>query len=1619
MSDESALVKLLTERLKAISTPTFNYVLFANHIPGDMRTARSPFPFNFLKLLPWVAVVDFDPNSETDGLYRCLTSHVDDGGAALSPLPLHHDDCEKYFTRSSHKMFGKARVLHAAHQLPWIFANGREGEFERVDDFGTWYIQCQSNIDFALRQIKDQFPSLVAVFLVFDKSSVQEMASLVDSVFRRFKLAQNITSEKRLVILCDDQSTAESLCKSCRVPYVRNHCIAGLPWNDVGQIVTDLTGTLPHTDGGKLLFASSGVTTRVPPKKLSEWKSIEVLDCYENRKVVEQNQIAAVRDNFYRGEPVSWDNLKLNHDVQRDIAIKVKQCVVELLKARSSRRLGGSPTKVTISTSVVTILHRPGTGGSTVARRILWDIQQEMKCRCAVLDGITEKTLQHLEDLQKFGEKTRHSADCLPLLLCWDGDDMNQFMNLVYQLSRRGVRGVIIEVKALSHPDFDEDEVLFDNTFLVCSELKDGEVSRFKALILRLEANGETKDRLLKYIDRDRRLIYFGLHLFGKRYNQERLKKYVLDRLQGVSYIEQQLLRFCSFVYIYGHMSIPRSCFTDRYLAGSADETEPERFDCLTPSCADLLLEIQETTDKFSYCGWRPAHQLVAEVILEDQDRVRTAIDFMTTMLRGRSYAKKYLAEVACELFSKRVYCQQGYEWYDEYDEIATDFCRDRGRSKRSEQSQGRPKRSEQSQGRPKRSEQSQGRFPKPPRSSRYSLFIKEILESPHYGRDTVLALWFTLCTYVRDNAYAWQHFARFLALDVGGNCVAPLLCHYICELLDRNIGVEEYGSLQLTPNDDVREGFLKCDDECCEELPKLDGFEVAIRCIGEAHCIEANVSAIYSTEGLIHKTRLEWFSTNLQKHGTQVSVEDVETALTITFSAIEAFKKAQDCRQRYRNWYPLVGEIQVCLKMLQIVKDTPFFEKRYTTRDESSFESYVSGEAVELPRKMSPLLPNHIEFLKCLVQRILHLLHSVFQHESALHADRSSEEPVQRCWQVAVVAASELQVQFYSTLALDTDTIHADRDRWEHNPKMRELLCDAMLKDRSENPYGSWQSLAPRFLQRIIQLLMPVVKQRGHKVGCSTVVALIRACLEIDTDRQPKWSDIIELVHNCCIDFPQSEWAFMFRGMIHFPMPNCQHGLIANPKLAIESFRTCETVMEKKPFLFKRARPRYFVGRNSNGEHVIISFNRISSWFGKLERHRTEGLYLKSPEWWRSHPAWTRLARLEGTRQERKIINYQGIKIRMDQDPNPRSEGRERLWFCVGFTVQGPVAFDPLDKDTYSEVCEKEERGEILDFDDIIEARRATSAGTDKTSDNTEENRRGISTGSSGTHSRDGPPARVTSRSRKPQQRTLGNIVPDTLSQTTVGHRPPGNVKSTSVPTNAHSGNVDSDVKTGDSKMEEQTAGLPVVEDTATSRSTSVTSPGVSATANNGRGPASVRSAVTSLTSHVKTPTVTPVPKVVTRQKLETKEGTLATCTRDDSSSSSSSIRPVEDAGVYSTVGKSKKDNPVGAEGGYQADPSSVKSPANSRPDKRAPVAGKTFTRRSCDLNIYGIKGLSDSKIGSVARAFGPSKLKRQKGDSAIITFESPRDAETALKALPTAFEGRVITVQRAKNSK
>ena len=68
-------------------------------------------------------------------------------------------------------------------------------------------------------------------------------------------------------------------------------------------------------------------------------------------------------DSFLRGATVSWKELNVGVDADRDITAKLARQLRQELEERATRR--------------VNLWHWPGTGATTVARRIAWNIQRE------------------------------------------------------------------------------------------------------------------------------------------------------------------------------------------------------------------------------------------------------------------------------------------------------------------------------------------------------------------------------------------------------------------------------------------------------------------------------------------------------------------------------------------------------------------------------------------------------------------------------------------------------------------------------------------------------------------------------------------------------------------------------------------------------------------------------------------------------------------------------------------------------------------------------------------------------------------------------------------------------------------------------------------------------------------------------------------------------------------------------------------------------------------------------------------------------------------------------------------------------------------------------------------
>ena len=123
--------------------------------------------------------------------------------------------------------------------------------------------------------------------------------------------------------------------------------------------------------------------------------------------------IEKARDAFYKGAQASQVNLFYDHSIPRTLEKDVNAKVGSALKSLSKENVDAS-----FYVKTITVSYEPGSGATTLCRRILWSKRTEY--RCAVVKAITCSTDYQIEKLQSIGYEERNMTFSLPVLVLVD-----------------------------------------------------------------------------------------------------------------------------------------------------------------------------------------------------------------------------------------------------------------------------------------------------------------------------------------------------------------------------------------------------------------------------------------------------------------------------------------------------------------------------------------------------------------------------------------------------------------------------------------------------------------------------------------------------------------------------------------------------------------------------------------------------------------------------------------------------------------------------------------------------------------------------------------------------------------------------------------------------------------------------------------------------------------------------------------------------------------------------------------------------------------------------------------------------------------------------------------------
>ena len=530
--------------------PAKTYVLAVDRI-SPMTDAQ----IHALGMPYWRAVFDFDPKSDVSG----ILSHT-------------KDTVERHAV--IHRIVrNDPTQVHPIPGIHWFFAQGLSGRQETLVDSShrAWLREYKQEIGRQLERVAKAVGHSPVVVLVLwsDVRLRKHLRTLIEELQAAFGDAIEV------VLVSDDKPSFAEIAEEAGAAFVkinlRSLC-SGLAvhYADIGKA----------TQKDHILPASYGSSTSIKPE-IWLWLSEDLELVHRDIGITGDDNSAEYR----LGADISWRNLQLRHDCDRDITPELcRQVQADLAKRQTVR---------------VNLYHEPGSGGTTVGRRLAWNlhntfpvgilkncISAETAEKIGKVSALTESSVLIIVD---GGQHSERDIDDL-----YESLKANQTPTVLVQILRRFTRQTTGRRK-----------------FWLDTKLTDPEADRFRDAYTK---SVPTKQMELAKLyqqrnDSMRNAFFFGLTAFGQNFRG--LRPYVEDRIIGLTEEQRRILVYVSIAHYYGQQSIPAQAFVALLKLPRTKTCNLEGVFAGNAAPAIGLLVRHEQAE------WRTTHYLVAREIMQ------------------------------------------------------------------------------------------------------------------------------------------------------------------------------------------------------------------------------------------------------------------------------------------------------------------------------------------------------------------------------------------------------------------------------------------------------------------------------------------------------------------------------------------------------------------------------------------------------------------------------------------------------------------------------------------------------------------------------------------------------------------------------------------------------------------------------------------------------------------------------------------------------------------------------------------------------------------------------------------------------------------------------------------
>lgn len=397
------LTMLMTSGKKFIEKEKW-FILITNKFkPDDLCN------IDWLLNMKIFCVFDFDPESNISGLCNKYRQHHVTNMHSLQSYRMSGDMAIKEFTNH----------LHLFEQTSWIFCNGHtdfKGSETPCDEM-TWIKTKMTFLRESVSLICKKILPKGTFQVIFLLTSPVEKPLL--HTFNEF--FTDMEGHEDIICICESernfqkwQSFAEG---SCGPETVNKSSVVGMKMSHVNATLQQVQLVKACTSKHLPIFVKG--TCRLETQAEEQMYSLEILTvnhCDETSEDFINEEKANIESQFYHGGRVSWLNFWLAENkyvggvIKRDAYRDTSKLLHGALKCNADE----APV---IS---INIYHHPGSGGSTVARQVLWDNRKDLRCAVVKLSYSAAVVAKHAVELREYEEDPQR---CLPVLLLIEDSD--------------------------------------------------------------------------------------------------------------------------------------------------------------------------------------------------------------------------------------------------------------------------------------------------------------------------------------------------------------------------------------------------------------------------------------------------------------------------------------------------------------------------------------------------------------------------------------------------------------------------------------------------------------------------------------------------------------------------------------------------------------------------------------------------------------------------------------------------------------------------------------------------------------------------------------------------------------------------------------------------------------------------------------------------------------------------------------------------------------------------------------------------------------------------------------------------------------------------------------------